>query len=84
MFYSLCSNLGGAGPPCADVTGPEHLLVAQDAPAGVLLVVKELLEGRESILGARRSGNLLQHPADLIRIVFHLRKGTDRRDEDWG
>lgn len=47
----LTSHLGGTGPSCADVTSPEHLLVAEDAAAGVLLIVQELLEGAESSLG---------------------------------
>lgn len=68
---SLYSYLGGTGSPCANVTSPEHLLVAQDAATGVLLVVQELLEGAKSIL-VGGAGNLLQQPAYLIRIVFHL------------
>lgn len=78
VFSRLYSYLGGAGPACADVTGPEHLLVAQDAAAGVLLVVQELLEGGESVLGARGAGKLLQQPADLIGIIFHLER-TERK-----
>lgn len=66
------SYLGGAGPARADVTSPENLLVAQDATAGVLLVVQELLEGGESVLGVGGAGDLLQEPADLVGIFFHL------------
>lgn len=80
MFPRLNSHLGGAGPACADVTSPEHLLVAQDTAAGVLLVVQELLEGAESALGLRGAGNLLQQPADLVWIVFHLE--TEEEEED--
>lgn len=76
-FPRLYSYLGGDGPACADVTSSKHLFVAQDAPAGVLLVVQELLERGESVLGVRGAGNLLQQPADLIRIVFHLEKEED-------
>lgn len=43
-------HLGGAGSSCADVTSPEHLLVAQDTTAGILLIIQELLEGAESVL----------------------------------
>lgn len=81
VFSTLYSYLGGAGPACADVTGPEHLLVAQDTAAGVLLVVQELLEGAESVLGVGGAGDLFQQPADLIRIVFHLEKEEDEEDE---
>lgn len=70
---SLClSYLGGGGPACADVTSPKHLLIAQDTAVGVLLVVQELLEGAETVLGVRGARNLLQQPADLIGIVLHL------------
>lgn len=74
MFFRLYSYLGGAGSACADVASPKHLLVAQDTAAGVLLVVQELLEGVESVLGVGGARNLLQQPADLIWIVFHLEK----------
>lgn len=77
VFSRLYSYLGGAGPACADVTGPEHLLVAQDTTAGVLLAVQELLEVAESVLGVGGAGDLLQQPADLVRIVFHLEKEED-------
>lgn len=91
MFYvfliqeaSADFYLGGAGPACADVTSPKHLLIPQDATARVLLVVQELLEGAESILGVRGAGNLLQQPADLIWIVFHLSRQTDGTGGDKG
>lgn len=88
MFPRLNSHLGGAEPACADVTSPEHLLVAQDTAAGVLLVVQELLEGAESALGLRGAGNLLQQPADLVWIVFHLEMEEEEdmtgRDGDRG
>lgn len=51
LDVSPTSHLGGAGPSRADVTSPKHLLVAQDTTAGVLLVVKKLLKGAESVLG---------------------------------
>lgn len=75
MYPRLNSYLGGAGPAGADVTGPEHLLIAQDTTVGVLLVVQELLEGAESVLAVRGALNLLQKPDDLVWIVFHLGKG---------
>lgn len=53
------SYLGGAGSPCADVTSPKHLLIAQDATSGVLLVIQELLEGFESILAVQGVRGLL-------------------------
>lgn len=59
MLSRRYSYLGGAGPACADVTSPEHLLIAQDATVGVLLVVQELLEGVETVLGVRRARDLL-------------------------
>lgn len=49
---NLWAYLGGTGPARADVPGAEHLLVAQDASAGVLLVVQELLKGAEPVLRA--------------------------------
>lgn len=52
--------LGCAEPSCADVAGPKHLLIAQDAPLCVLLFVQELLEGAEAALGDLGPGNLLQ------------------------
>lgn len=76
------SYLGGAEPACADVSCPEHLFVSQDAAVGVLLVVQELLEGAESVLGAWGAGNLLQKPADLILIVFNLEKWRTRTEKD--
>lgn len=78
MFLRLHSYLGGAGPTCADVASPEHLLVAQDTTAGVLLVVQELLEGIESVLGVREAGNLLQQPTDLVWILLHLEKEEEK------
>lgn len=41
-MFELCrcfSYLGGARSACANVTSPEHLLIAEDAASGVLLVV---------------------------------------------
>lgn len=78
MFLRLHSYLGGAGPACTDVASPEHLLVAQDTTAGVLLVVQELLEGTESVLGLQGAGNLLQQPADLVWILLHLEKEKEK------
>lgn len=58
-YYLGFAYLGGARPSCADVTSPKHLLIAQDATFGVLLVVQELLEGFESILAVRGASDLL-------------------------
>lgn len=71
-FRGLSSHLRSDWSACADETSSKHFLVAQDAKPGVLLVVQELLEGAESILGAGGARSLLQQPADLIRIVLHL------------
>lgn len=38
-FADVFPHLGGAGSACAHVARPEHLLVAEDAASGVLLVV---------------------------------------------
>lgn len=78
LFLRLHSYLGGAGPTCADVASPKHLLVAQDTTAGVLLVVQELLEGVESILGVQGAGHLLHQPADLVWIPLHLEKEEEK------
>lgn len=51
LDISPTSHLGGAGPSCADVTSSEHLLIAQDTTAGVLLIIQKLLKGAESFLG---------------------------------
>lgn len=80
ISLTFCCYLGGARPACADVTGPKDLLVAQNATAGVLLVVQELLKGAESMLDVRGARNFLQKPADLVWVVFHLEQ--ENEDED--
>ena len=76
LHPSLClqvqTHLGGAGSTRADVTGSEHLLIAQDATASVLLVVQELLESGEVPVDGCLAANLLQQPAHLILVVLHL------------
>ena len=56
----------------ADVALPEDLLIAQDAVEGVLLVVQELLEGREALVGVSILSQLLPQPAVLVRVVLKL------------
>ena len=76
LHPSLClqvqTHLGGAGSTRADVTGSEHLLIAQDATASVLLVVQELLESGAVPVDGCLAANLLQQPAHLILVVLHL------------
>lgn len=67
--------LGGVGSTGTDVTRAKHLLISQNSPACILLVIQELLKGAEAslVLLDHVSTNFLHQPTHLILVLLHLR-----------
>lgn len=71
----LAPYLGGAGSTSTDVTRAKHLLISENSPACVLLVVQELLESAEAslVLLDQVPASFLHQPTHLILVLLHLK-----------